>query len=387
MSFQIGTATHASDLLDKLHAFLTTTGSAYNLAYTGTGNGTLTAYDGGADSVAETFTITASDATTFAVVGSVSGSLGNATVGSAFAHANLNFLLTAGATPFVAGDTWILNTAPKWTAQRAIQGDQYIWKAPGNDGLHSIYVGAKYYADAGADTYNWGLVGMTGYNAALDIYAQIGVDTEPRGLPLWNTTIPYWFVRNGQRVIVACRIGTTYEHAYLGFINQYIDPGSWPYPLLVGGSATTPTMRYSIQTDAHHSYWRGVDSATTATAEMTAHLRMVEGVWAGIRGGIPATGSSAPLTTWPYAAYGDGFANIRENLDGSYPLLPIWFSGDRDAIAGTNVNIFGEFDGLKATTGHANASENTIVDGINNYIVFQDNHRVTKKSFVAIQMD
>jgi hypothetical protein len=386
MTFAIGTATHASDLLDKLHTFLTATGSAYNLAYTGTGNGTLTAYDGGADSVAETFTITASDATTFAVVGSVSGSLGNATVGSAFAHAKLNFLLTAGATPFVAGDTWTLNTAPKWTAQRAIQGDQYIWKAPGNDGLHSIYVGAKYYADAGADTYNWGLVGMTGYQAGIDIYAQPGVDPEPRGLPMWNTTIPYWFVRNGQRVIIAARIGTTYEHAYLGFINPYIDPGSYPYPLLVGGSVTAPTTRYSDGTTAHHAYWRGMNTGTTS-ANHNGHLRLVDGAWAPLTGSEITSGASAPLTLWPYGAYSTSFDNIRENLDGSYPLFPIWMSGARGTSPNYVYGIYGELDGLKATTGHANASENTITDGINNYVVFQDTSRTTKKSFVALHLD
>ena len=52
--------------------------------YTGTGNGTMSAVSGGATSVAETITMTATDATHFTVSGSVSGVLGTATAGTAF---------------------------------------------------------------------------------------------------------------------------------------------------------------------------------------------------------------------------------------------------------------------------------------------------------------
>ena len=99
-----GTAADYLDLLDKLNDFLTLKGSAFGLSYAGTGNGTFTAYSGGASSVAETFTITATSATNWTVVGSVSGSIGPATTGTPFAHAKLAFTITAGGTAFVAGD-------------------------------------------------------------------------------------------------------------------------------------------------------------------------------------------------------------------------------------------------------------------------------------------
>lgn len=75
-----------------------------------TGNGTITEVDGGPDAVAETFTLTASNATTFAVVGSVSGSLGNATVGTKFVNAKCTFLITAGGTAFESGDIFTFKT-------------------------------------------------------------------------------------------------------------------------------------------------------------------------------------------------------------------------------------------------------------------------------------
>lgn len=120
--FETGTATDYLDLLEKFHTFLTTNGSASGLTYAGTGNGTLTAYRGGASSLAETFTITATSATNFTVVGSTSGSIGPATVGTPFSHAKIAFTLTAGGTAFVAGDVFTLSTAPKWTSMRRARG-------------------------------------------------------------------------------------------------------------------------------------------------------------------------------------------------------------------------------------------------------------------------
>ena len=57
--FSIGTATDYNDLLERLNTFLTAKGSAFGLAYSGSGDGRLTDYSGGPSSVAETFTITA----------------------------------------------------------------------------------------------------------------------------------------------------------------------------------------------------------------------------------------------------------------------------------------------------------------------------------------
>jgi hypothetical protein len=53
----------------------------------------------------ENFTLTATSATTFSVVGTVSGTLADATVGTPYnTAAGMNFTITAGTTPFAAGD-------------------------------------------------------------------------------------------------------------------------------------------------------------------------------------------------------------------------------------------------------------------------------------------
>lgn len=115
MSTKTGTATDYVDLIEQLDAFLVGTGHAWGKAYAGTGNGDLTNYLGTAASVAETFTLTATSSTSFNVVGSVSGALAAATVGSDYTSAKIAFKIVAGATPFVAGDVFTINTSPAWT--------------------------------------------------------------------------------------------------------------------------------------------------------------------------------------------------------------------------------------------------------------------------------
>jgi hypothetical protein len=135
--FTTGTATDCNDLAERLHTFLSAKGSAFGLTYSGVGDGRLTSYCGGASSVAETFTITATSPTSFDVVGAVTGSIGPATVGTAFVHATLEFVITAGAIPFTPGDQFTLSTAPKWTSLRRSRGCRLV-ATQVNEGMYAV---------------------------------------------------------------------------------------------------------------------------------------------------------------------------------------------------------------------------------------------------------
>lgn len=235
MSFITGTATDYSDMLTKLDAFLVK-GHSLTPVYTGTGNGTITGIIGTSSSVQETITVTLSTVTTFSVSGSVTGSMGTGVVGVAFSHAVAAFTVVAGGTAWVAGDTITFVMTPPWVQQRGVSGSEYIWKAPGNTGADSIYVGAIAYSNA-VGYYNWRLGGSTGYTSGNTFTNQPGyVGTPGPHIPLWNSTITYWFVASGRRVVIIAKISAQYESAYLGFPIQYPTPSSWPYPLIVGGS-------------------------------------------------------------------------------------------------------------------------------------------------------
>lgn len=75
-----------------------------DITFAGDGDGTLTQLYGGPATAEETITLTFTKATEATVAGSITGSIGTATVGEVFTSDYVTFLLTAGATPFAKDD-------------------------------------------------------------------------------------------------------------------------------------------------------------------------------------------------------------------------------------------------------------------------------------------
>lgn len=383
MSWTTGTATSYTDLLTRLNAFLLL-GHALPPVYTGTGNGLIAGLIGTASSVQETITVTLTGATTFTVSGSVTGSMGSGTVGTPFAHAKVAFTVTAGSTAWQSGDTIAFVMTAPWVALRAVAGTEYIWQAPGNAGTDQILVGASTFSNVGADYFNWRLGGFTGYAAANPFTNQPGGMTGPC-LPLWNSSIPYWFVADGKRVIVVAKVSTVFESAYLGFIDTYPSPGQWAYPLAIGGmlafraepAATSVNWRWSYTGNEHHAFFRGFPG-DAVNAASSLRLRKPDGTWRGFGDSFDAS-ATYPGALWPAAS---GMTDLRPNLDGTYPMFPV-VATEND---GTTANVFGELAGVMATTGHLNAAENTIVVGRDTWLVVQNAHRTTKTDYAALRL-
>lgn len=380
MSYETGTATSHADMLNKLSTFLTK-GHALSITWTGTGNGTLEGLIGTASSVQETITVTWTSATTFTVTGSVTGSMGSGTVGTAFSHARVAFTATAGGTAWANGATASFVMTGPWVALRANAGSEYIWQAPGDGGTDQIFVGASVFSDAGGDYYNWRLGGFTGYASANTFTAQPGAMTDPV-IPLWNSSMPYWFAASGKRVVVVARVSGVYEMAYLGFIDSYCPPSQWSYPMAVGGSMAwnsepgvgSASWRWSDTDNQHRSFpFGGIPYANT-DKDSPLRIRKPDGTWRGFMASNGATGQ-----IWPYSV---GMTDIRPCLDGSYPLIEIAMAED-----GTSQNAFGVLSGVSATAGHQNAAENMIPVGSTNWLVVQNIFRTTKVDFCAMRLD
>jgi hypothetical protein len=387
MSVKIGTATDYADLLNQLDTFLTTTGMALTPSFVGTGNGTIAAL-GGSAGVSETITVTFSSATAFAVVGSVSGALGAGTVGVPFVSTKANLTVTAGGTAFISGDAFTFAVCPPWTSLRRVAGSEMIWQAPGNGGLDQIIVGAKTFSNVGADYYNWRLGGFTAYNSPDAFNAQpgyVGGASQANSSPvltLWNSTTPYWFIASGRRVIVIAKVSTVYAAAYLGFLASYMAPGSFPYPLIVGGNlafsgaepvATDASWRWSY-TGADIRNFAIPQATISVSYESTLQLRLTTGSWRGF--------DINPLDqvfgrVWPFAYVETN--DWRPNLDGGYPLLPV-------VLFDATPNVYGELDGVYATSGFSQGSENTITVGGIPYLVVQNVFRNTKADFFAVRL-
>lgn len=81
----------------------------------GTGNGVIKVTDvNQSTAVPEIWTITATSATNFTVSGSVSGAAPAATVGTLYAD-KISFKITAGGTPFIAGDSFTVTVKEDWS--------------------------------------------------------------------------------------------------------------------------------------------------------------------------------------------------------------------------------------------------------------------------------
>jgi hypothetical protein len=389
MSVQIGTATDYADLLNQLDTFLTATGMALKPSFVGTGNGTIVAL-GGSASVAETITVTFTDATHFGVVGSVSGSLGSGTAGTAFASTKANLTVTAGGTAFISGDAFTFAVCPPWTSLRRVAGSEMIWQAPGNGGLDQIIVGAKTFSNVPTDYYNWRLGGFSAYNSGAAFNAQpgyIGGSGQAHPSPvltLWNSTTPYWFIASGRRVMVIAKVSTVYVTAYLGFLASYMAPGSFPYPLVVGGNlafnvepgATDPSWRWSYTGAEMRNFPIPFATGVPNDYASSLELRLPSGAW---RGFDIYSGDHTSGQVWPFAYVSPTLYDWRPNLDGSYPLLPV-------VLFDSTPDIFGELDGVHATSGFSQGSENTITVAGIPYLVVQNVFRNTKADFFAVRL-
>jgi hypothetical protein len=391
MSVKIGTATDYGDLLNTLDTFLTGTGMALTPSFVGTGTGTISAL-GGSAGVAETITVTFSSATAFAVVGSISGALGAGVVGTPFTSTKANLTVTAGGTAFISGDVFTFAVTPPWTSLRRVAASEMIWQAPGNGGLDEIIVGAKTFSDTGGDYYNWRLGGFSAYNSGAAFNTQpgyLGGNAQAHPSPvftLWNSTIPYWIIANGRRVVVVAKVSSVYVTCYLGFMAPYMAPGAFPYPLVVGGNLSfnvsepvTGDGGWRWSSSATHMRNFAIPYNTTLSnpGESTLQLRLSSGSWQqfGSYQGEQTFGQ-----VWPYG-YVDsaGAWDWRPNLDGGYPLLPI-------VLTDATPNIYGELDGVHAVTGFGQGSENTITVAGVQYLVVQNIFRNSKSDFFAVRL-
>lgn len=391
MSFQIGTATSVQDLMTKIDSFLTV-GHSLEPQYTGVGTGTIDNLIGTATSVLETITVTLTSSSAFSVAGSVSGALGTGTVGTAFTSSKCNFTLSAGGTAWVAADTVVFTMTAPWVQKRAINlgtgSDEYVYQAPGNSGGSQIFVGMQRFTDPTGDYDNIRLGGFTAYQSGQVFASQPGVMNKPI-LPLLRTgSMPYWLAANGRRMVIAVKVSTVYEMAYLGFMLQYPNPTQFPYPMIVGGSlaygnepiATSSLWRWSTQSENHRLFpMSGAQSSSIG--DDTCRFRDTAGTW--MSGTMKAaTSSQAQGYLWPWMA---SAADIRPNLDNSLALFPVVIAED---YTGNNITVQmqGELDGVLFVSGYNNTAENTVSVGRTQHVVFQNVFRNGRTDYCALKL-
>lgn len=287
-----------------------------------------------------------------------------------------------------------LTGTPGWTSLRYTTGgagnpDECILMAPGLGGTDQIYVGIRTFENTTADYFNWRLGGFTGYDAALTFANQPGV-MQNVFMTLWNSPIPYTFVANGRRAIIVVKISTFFMMGYLGFINQYPSPGQFPYPLAIGGNYTNapePALtdvvwRWSNATSFNTNfpmssrYNPGGGFGGPNSCQL--RLRKPNGIWADLaaadNGGYQ---DSDTYNIWPYMS---GMGSLQQNLGATQsPVLPI-------ILHDNTPEVYGELDGVVATSGQAIASEDTLTVGADSYLVVQNVFRTGRNQYCAVKL-
>lgn len=260
---------------------------------------------------------------------------------------------------FATTDADLVTAGQAWEELRwggAVQNTELYLRGPGISGDKGIFVQLRAYENAVQDWFNWALAPALGYVSSSAWAAQPGyLAATERGCCLWDLDIPYWLVVNGNRILLAYQISTTYHLVHLGWIRHYGTPGQFPYPIVVGGTQPSAVTQRWSSTDANH---RNFYTAGTHTP-----LRYIDGNYL------------TNLQSWPY----QNAPGLRDNFDGSYPLLPV-------VLSNTTPNVFGEIDGLFWIPGFANAAGNTFTLEGDDYVVLQNVFRTSNNDYVALRL-
>ena len=356
MTYEVGTATDHNDLLVKLRTFVEVTLP-----------------------VAERWVVQRTVENTYDSISSITrlGTLATVT------HAGNHLLMTgdrvtiSGATDSLYNGTFSITVTTATTYTYTMTGipaaspasgtlvevrnsTEVIWKAPGLSASEELYMGVKTYQLVSSDFYNWAVSGFTGYVSTNNFDTQPGT-SGMIGTPMWNQSIPYWFVGNGQGVVVVAKIQNTYNSVVMGKMLPYATPGQWPYPMIVGGALTVAQKDFRYDNTAYINWFKG--------NRENFKMRHVDGTW-----------------HTPQLLVQEETISIRNTItssataDGYYGL---------HALVASEVsppNVFGDIDNLYMISGFNNATENTVVIGGITYVVFRDATRTGFKDYVALKL-
>lgn len=275
--------------------------------------------------------------------------------------------------------TFLVSGGPGWT-ELSYSGGMSLLRAPGLSGTEEIHMGLSMVSDVGNDAY-----ALTGwmfqdYNSGLPAQAQPG-HSGVRYHPMWNTGMQYWFVANGQRVIVVTKVSTVYTATYLGKFLSYGTPGEYPQPYYMGMPRNSNT-RWSSTNENFRNFFDVGEGGRVLTPTHN---------WITVQNFNQSSSEQpgpGPAYIWPFYASiasntqtWERYRALRENLDGSYDLKPLVLCSDSPTD-----DVFGELDGVYAIPAFSAATEDIIeIDG-DDYLVTQNVFRTARYYYAAIKL-
>lgn len=256
------------------------------------------------------------------------------------------------------------------------------WRAPGADGAQEINLGLRLYSDQGSGTYNLRWYGSRFWDRTRAPQNQLNSSGQ-RVMSLYDTPMPFTFVANGHRLVPVVKVGTYYMAAYLGHRRSYDPPSADPWPCFIAANHAVTDRNYAAITPEVRNFWNA--------ARYSAAAHFPNGAWVEVSniysqsGNDSAEGTAAhPAKVYPSALgtnNGSALTYVRENLDGSYALIPCSITCDSPRHAA------GELDGIYWVTGFGNTAENVITRDGFAHLCFPNINRLGGADFAAIRLD
>lgn len=408
MSYFTGTATDYLDLTDRIIQAACGYGTYTQFSKSITGDGSYGHNDASANfidekiatfpaTVTEQWTITCNNATVqgsevWDVVGSISGALPDATTGVLYTNTFLEFQITASTTtPIAVSDSFVIDTVQgvmktggfEWvvdldegfTASGTTEDKVKILKGQGTAGTDEIYVVLRPYANVPGDYYNLLVKGITGYTLAPRTFINEG---SYKCMPMWNSSMSYWFNINSRRIVVSARVNVTDVSMYAGFMLPYATPTEYPYPLVIAANSDLAYSQYSDENlrMASIAQPRNYSATTYTEAETTMNCLAPGGLWIGISNyyyngsTLNATlgAALAPTDGGGFGTVGSAY-QLTANEDGSRFLHPL-------VLSSPTYGVLGELEGCFWLSGHgAMVTGNTILVSAQDHMIYQNLYR------------
>ncbi len=293
---------------------------------------------------------------------------------------------------FLSTDATLVSLGQEWTIldDDVVDDERFVYlQGPGLAGNDEIYVGIRRYLDTTTNAYNWGLIGMTGYDSGLDFNSQAGVSPETV-LCLSNLDdMEYWAIASGRRFILIVKIGSVYVSSYCGFILPYATPSEYPYPLFIGGTSYLESQLYTDVGIYTSAFWKMGQSISDATHQSASQIRLVSGVWLALTQDVVSSLESEKIgRIWPYfstdgTTTDDGIADLDLIETGVYPLLEVIIYTDTY----DDGNVYGSLDGVFHIPGTEISSEDTLTVNGDTYLLIQNCEDSGRNDFAALLLE
>lgn len=279
------------------------------------------------------------------------------------------------ATTLPAAQAW---TILQQTFTTSADGLVYF-KAPGLAGNSNIYMGVQTASSSVIPSYSWELNGFYSYSSTNAFNNQFnGLWATGQANPFYisllgSTQMEYYFIGNGQRAAGFFICGQVVQSFYMGFINPYAPPAAWPYPLYIGGHATS--LVANSATGANFLYNGGI--------YFTDNTWKFQQQFIGYNNTFTSCNSTYNNTLISYEKNAYNAGVMIPNASG-FMLFPLTI-GYQDSSS-TKVMPIGEFDGVFDIIKTTQITGDIVTAGTTQYVCFNDNSWTSPTDYFALAL-